>query len=72
MSCRSGKAKYENGAIYEGDFEEDKRQGWGAQCFPDESIYIGEWTNDKMEGVTGSESNTPGVSKEMALMHSTL
>lgn len=47
---RAGKAKYENGAVYEGAFEDDQRSGWGTQCFPDESLYIGEWANDTMTG----------------------
>lgn len=53
QSChlyRSGKAKYENGGIFDGEFENDKRHGWGTHCFPDESIYIGEWADDKISG----------------------
>ena len=48
--CRSGKAKYENGGVYEGEFENDMRDGWGSHCFPDESIYVGEWAHDKIAG----------------------
>jgi hypothetical protein len=50
-SARFGKAKYENGAVFEGEFEADKRQGWGTQVFPDESVYVGEWAEDKMTGL---------------------
>lgn len=49
--CRSGKAKYESGSVYEGEFECDQRSGWGVQCFPDESTYVGEWKHDSMTGV---------------------
>ena len=50
LPCRSGKAKYENGSVYDGDFENDQRSGWGMQCLPDESVYVGEWAADKMNG----------------------
>ena len=47
---RSGKAKYENGGVYDGDFQNDMRDGWGSHCFPDESMYVGEWAQDKVAG----------------------
>lgn len=47
---RTGKATYENGAVYEGDFERDHRWGWGLQRFPDCSAYEGEWYDDLIEG----------------------
>ena len=50
LPCRSGKAKYENGSVYDGDFENDQRSGWGMQCFPDESVFVGEWAADIMNG----------------------
>ena len=50
---RSGKAKYDSGAVYDGEFANDKRCGWGQQCFPDESMYEGEWEDDTMQGKAG-------------------
>lgn len=50
--CRTGKATYENGAVYEGDFQKDHRWGWGLQRFPDGSTYEGEWYDDLIEGGT--------------------
>lgn len=49
---RFGKAKYENGGTYEGEFEKDKRWGWGEHHFPDGSVYEGEWFDDMIEGVS--------------------
>lgn len=49
---RHGKAKYENGGLYEGDFENDVRSGWGLHQFPDGSWYEGEWSADRMTGET--------------------
>lgn len=37
--------------MYDGEFENDKRDGWGSHCFPDESLYIGEWADDKIAGL---------------------
>ncbi len=48
---RSGKATYQNGGCYEGDFRRDHRWGWGKHIFPDGSIYEGEWYDDLIEGV---------------------
>ena len=50
LCLRFGKAKYENGAVYEGEFMADQRVQWGRQVFPDGSVYEGEWAADKMTG----------------------
>ena len=50
LVCSVGKAVYENGAVYEGDFQKDHRWGWGLQRFPDGSTYEGEWFDDIIEG----------------------
>lgn len=48
--CRSGRATYQNGGTYEGDFQSDHRWGWGKHTFPDGTIYEGEWFDDIIEG----------------------
>ena len=45
-----GKAMYENGGVYEGEFQDDHRWGWGEHRFPDGSVYEGEWFDDMIEG----------------------
>ena len=47
---RFGRAKYENGGTYEGEFEKDHRWGWGEHRFPDGRIFEGEWFDDMLEG----------------------
>ncbi|CAD8074541.1 unnamed protein product [Paramecium primaurelia] len=39
-----------NGAQYEGEWLEGKRDGYGKQSWPDGSIYEGEWKEDKSCG----------------------
>lgn len=56
--CRSGKARYETGAVYDGEFQSDQRSGWGTQCFPDESVYVGEWAKDTVTGDHPTKSLT--------------
>lgn len=62
---RHGKAKYENGGFYEGDFENDVRSGWGKHEFPDGSWYEGEWSADRMTGES-ARLNLPGSDAESA------
>lgn len=50
MPRREGVARYENGGVYIGAFEREKRCGWGTHYFPDRTKYEGEWRNDIMEG----------------------
>ena len=45
-------AKYENGSVYDGEFENDARQGWGLQKFSDGSRYEGTWHADAITGQT--------------------
>ena len=40
----------ESGAIYEGEWLDNKRDGYGKQIWPDESKYEGNWLNDKANG----------------------
>lgn len=47
---REGVARYENGGVYIGAFEREKRCGWGTHYFPDRTKYEGKWRNDIMEG----------------------
>ena len=39
-----------NGAIYEGEWLGEMRDGWGVQIWPDTSRYEGNWRNDKANG----------------------
>lgn len=48
--CSEGVARYDNGGVYIGAFEAEKRCGWGTHYFPDRSKYEGEWRGDVMEG----------------------
>ena len=38
------------GAVYEGEWRDNKRDGYGIQSWPDGSKYIGQWENDKANG----------------------
>eukprot|EP01015_Nassula_variabilis_P029214 TRINITY_DN6237_c0_g1_i5.p1 TRINITY_DN6237_c0_g1~~TRINITY_DN6237_c0_g1_i5.p1 ORF type:complete len:221 (-),score=45.43 TRINITY_DN6237_c0_g1_i5:38-700(-) len=47
----SGKMKYQNGQVFEGNWKEDMREGHGVLYSGDMRIvYQGEWKNDKYEG----------------------
>ena len=46
----NGKAKYNDGSIYEGYFEKGLRHGKGKMIFPDGYTYIGDYVNNKAEG----------------------
>jgi hypothetical protein len=39
-----------NGAIYEGDWLNSRRDGYGAQVWPDGAKYDGEWKDNKANG----------------------
>ena len=41
---------YSNGAIYDGDFNEDKKVGKGVYIYADGSKYTGEFFDDNMHG----------------------
>lgn len=46
----SGKAVYNNGCTYEGDFFEGRMHGQGRYCFRDGLTYEGEFTNGEITG----------------------
>ncbi|XP_077398397.1 MORN repeat-containing protein 3-like isoform X2 [Vanacampus margaritifer] len=37
--------------VYEGQWREDQRSGWGRMLFGDGDVYEGEWTSDKEHGL---------------------
>lgn len=41
---------YSSCEVYEGDWGENKRSGWGRMYYECGDIYEGEWVNDKKEG----------------------
>eukprot|EP00736_Rhodelphis_marinus_P003391 Rmarinus@m.8238 len=45
-----GKATFENGEIYEGDYVHGKREGHGSYTYKDTSTYEGEWFDGKRHG----------------------
>ncbi|TVZ57182.1 MORN repeat protein [Lutibacter sp. Hel_I_33_5] len=59
--CKNGIVayKYENDAIYIGNFKNDKRDGFGKLTFKSGTSYIGEWKDNKKTG-TGSYSYSNG------------
>lgn len=50
---RSGTCTYVDGAVYQGEWREDLREGWGAHTFKGGARYEGEWAADKMHGGAG-------------------
>ena len=48
--CRYGRARYQDGSTYEGDWKQDHRWGWGKHRFAAGGEYEGEWDDDKMSG----------------------
>ena len=51
MALRFGRATYDIGGSFEGEFLRDHRWGWGEHRFTDGSVYEGEWFDDMIEGV---------------------
>lgn len=41
---------YSSCEVYEGDWSENQRSGWGRMYYECGDIYEGEWLNDKKEG----------------------
>lgn len=41
---------YNSSAVYEGDWQEDQRSGWGRMYYESGDIYEGEWLKDKNHG----------------------
>ena len=51
---------YADGDIYEGNWEDDDKNGQGTMTYPDGNVYQGEWKNDLMHGqgtLTDSQGN---------------
>jgi hypothetical protein len=44
-----GSCKEQNGE-YEGEWKDNKKEGWGKKVYEDTSYYIGHWENDKKNG----------------------
>ena len=42
--------KWSNGTYYEGDFHDDKRNGYGEIVWVDGAYYKGNWSNGLMNG----------------------
>ncbi len=57
FACRSGKARYENGGMYKGEFRHEQRCGWGHHTFPTGDHYEGEWLADKIHGQSSYASS---------------
>ncbi len=55
--------KFRNGAIYDGDIVNNKREGRGTQVWPDQSKYEGDWKDNKVWGY-GKFSNINGDTYE--------
>lgn len=46
-----GKASYKSGGWYEGEWKNGKREGFGREFYPDETLwYEGEWKEGKRNG----------------------
>lgn len=46
----NGMYVYRNAAVYEGEWSEDHRSGWGRMYYENGDMYEGEWMNDKNHG----------------------
>lgn len=47
---KKGRTRYKDGTVYEGTYNQDKRDGTGTCHYPDGSVYEGTWLNDVREG----------------------
>lgn len=63
-----GKATYQNGGVYQGDFRRDHRWGWGKHTFLDGSAYEGEWYDDLIEGAHPTCASPPGTIRTSACL----
>lgn len=45
-----GVMKYQNGRVYEGEWDKDQRHGRGFEKYPNKNIYIGEFKEGKAHG----------------------
>ena len=41
---------YSSGAVYEGDYQDDKKHGKGRCTLPSGAVYEGDWQDDKRHG----------------------
>ena len=46
--------------MYEGDYVNNKRQGYGKYIYADDSYYIGQWKNSSKHG-RGTMYNSSGI-----------
>jgi hypothetical protein len=51
-NCKNGKGvyRYQNGAIYSGDFSQNKPNGIGTLIFSNGNKYVGHWKNSRKDG----------------------
>lgn len=59
---------YSSYEVYEGDWGENKRSGWGRMYYECGDIYEGEWVKDKKEGqgiIRYSENTWPCLKSKM-------
>ncbi len=49
-ACGKGRRNYDNGGVYEGDFENGDMNGHGTYTYADRAVYVGEWVADQREG----------------------
>ena len=45
-----GRAIWQNGNVYEGEYRRNQRSGVGTFWYSDGSEYVGEWKDDKKHG----------------------
>jgi hypothetical protein len=50
MANGKGRLTYENGDVYEGNFDNDLREGWGVFIHADGTKYEGQWEMDQQHG----------------------
>lgn len=60
MMHGKGKTKWPDGKSYEGDYKNDKKDGYGTFRFLDHTWYQGEWANGRQHG-KGTLFNAEGV-----------
>ena len=52
MKQGQGRQEYASGNVYEGEFVENRKEGWGTMNWHDRGeVYMGEWRNDVTNGV---------------------
>jgi hypothetical protein len=56
--------KWRDGRIYEGQFKNGKKHGYGEYSWPNQKVYKGSWENGKW--IKGVLVNNQGISKEVS------